>query len=377
MSSVTRRRHENLRAEGADLVIKLKSLFGRKRGTPRERSTSVSADAPLVRWIGPLFTVFALLFGLGCVIAGKINLSKLDQVSSSDGLSANSSTQPVLIELGDAKSLDTIRIATFHIDRLCSTSQTDPSPSATSDQISILARIVNQFDVIAVQGIEGGSPVVIQRTIDLIKRSGGRYISDVSTPVGRAALIQSYAFIWDESRIRLIPDSTGIVQDSRDRLMFEPMYASFETRVGFTEGRRPFRFTLINALAQTFDRGNGELEVNVLDDVFVSVRNFGYQTAGEEDCILLGDLGVGADRLFELGQIPGVRSMAGRVDVTEHILFDPTYTAEYTGRSGFTDFRTLLGITNEQALSISTRFPHWAEFSVQEIPMVQNVAANR
>jgi len=97
--------------------------------------------------------------------------------------------------------------------------------------------------------------------------------------------------------------------------------------------------------------------------------------------MLLGDLNVDVARLGELGQIPGIVSLAGNQPTNtigtknyDHILLDRNTTAEFTGRAGVIDYERDFGFTREQALAISDHRPVWAEFSIYEIPAFANVA---
>jgi endonuclease/exonuclease/phosphatase family metal-dependent hydrolase len=248
-----------------------------------------------------------------------------------------------------------------------------------------IAQIVSHFDLVAIQEVHSdGLPV--QRLVSLINASGGQYLATVSEPIRGAGSNhgESYAFVWDDSRIKLVQNSAYLVRDHQKRMNREPMVASFEVRAPPLPGQRPFRFTIINAhtdpnrvSTQTPDN-----EINVLDDVFVRVRQYEYETAGEEDCILLGDLNVSSDGLRELAQIPNVVSIAAdlptntsRTATLDHILIDRQMTREYSGRFGVIDFQRDLGLSERQALLISDRLPLWAEFSAYEVPQVEPVAA--
>ena len=121
--------------------------------------------------------------------------------------------------------------------------------------------------------------------------------------------------------------------------------------------------------------------MNVLDDVFVRVRQYDYETTGEEDCILLGDLNVDTAGLRELGQIPGVETIAGdiktntrRTKTYDHILIDRVMTREYTGRFGVVDFQHDFGLSEQQAMMVSDHQPLWAEFSAYEMPRFDPIA---
>jgi endonuclease/exonuclease/phosphatase family metal-dependent hydrolase len=294
------------------------------------------------------------------------------------GDAAGPKIQPVNLQSLGQKSNETIRIATFNIQVFGKTKASDPNVMA------VLARVVSQFDVVAIQEVRGGDSEPIQALIELIRVSGGQFAASVSEPIGRTSQTESYAFVWDASRIQLVPQSAYVVADPADRMHREPMVASFETRVGAADGRRPFRFTLINVHTSPSEVAPSaiENEMNVLDDVFVRVREYDYQTTGEEDCIMLGDLNVDTEGLRELGQIPGVESIAGDIITNtrgsktyDHILMDRSMTREYTGRFGVVDFQRDLGLTPEQALAVSDHQPLWAEFSAYEIPIFAPIAA--
>ncbi|TWU48603.1 hypothetical protein Poly51_45040 [Rubripirellula tenax] len=338
-------------------------IFGSMRRRRRSRISSVSIDVPLVRWLGPIATVVTIVVLAGFLMSGRINLSSLDGIGSSDALAADSKVDLTPVGFGDnGKSNETIRVATIALEGFADATLVAP------EQIRLLARILAQFDVVAVQGIDGGDATPIRDAVEKMTASGGDYGVNISKPVGRRGQFQSYAFVWDKSRIAAVPDSIGVVNDEADRMLFEPMYGSFETRIGFTDGRRPLRFTLINARAipPSRDRPSGELAV--LDDVFVSVRNFTYETQGDEDCIMVGDLGVGPGRLGELGMIPGVESIVNREGLRQHILLDPKFTAEFTGRSGTFDFAAQFGVSPEAAMLVTRQMPMWIELAADEAP---------
>ena len=183
--------------------------------------------------------------------------------------------------------------------------------------------------------------------------------------------------------MQFIPQSAYLIQDEADRMFREPMVASFAARVGNMEGRQPFRFTLINAHTSPSEVAASAIgnEMNVLDDVFLRVREYDQRVAGEEDCILLGDLNVDTEGLRELGQIPNVVSVAGDTKTNtlgtktyDHILIDRQFTREFTGRFGVLDYARDMGLTAEQAKLISDHRPLWAEFSAYELPGFTPVA---
>ncbi len=356
-------------------------LFGRKRRSRRE--SSLRSGIPFLRFLGPGITLSGIAAAVFMVFTGRVDLSTIEFLTGGGGsretasAPAGENIQPVNLESLGQKSSETIRVATFNIQIF------GKKKSSDENVMAILARVVSQFDVIAIQEVRGGDAAPIERLVQLLRASGGQYAATVSQPIGRTSQTESYAFLWDESRIQLVPPAY-LVHDPADRMHREPMVASFETRVGVADGRQPFRFTLINVHTSPSEVAASaiENEMNVLDDVFVRVRQYDYETSGEEDCIMLGDLNVDTEGLRELGQIPGIETIAGDIKTNtrrsktyDHILVDRQVTREYTGRFGVLDFQQHFGLTEEQAILVSDHQPLWAEFSAYEMPRFEEVSA--
>ncbi|WP_242631982.1 endonuclease/exonuclease/phosphatase family protein [Rubripirellula amarantea] len=345
---------------------------------------------PLLRFLGPLFTGTGIIGILFMAITGRIDLSAVDQWlgsgdvvvanpssgSSGDAL-AGSAAKPVSIRLGEKPS-ETMRIATFNIQFF------GPSKVADPNIMQTLAQIVSQFDVVAIQEVRNSQVQPVRALVDLIRASGGDYDFTVSESIGEGTYKEAYAFVFDRSRIALVPGSAYLVQDPGERMTREPMVASFQAITKPSDARRPFRFTLINAHTSPSEVAASAIgnEMDVLDDVFVSVRNYEYDMVGEEDAIMLGDLNVDTRNLRELGQIPNVVSIAGdimtntRGDKTyDHILIDRTQTREFTGAYGILDMKATFGISEEEAIKISDHQPLWAEFTMYEFSAQETVAA--
>ncbi|MDA7906891.1 deoxyribonuclease [bacterium] len=342
------------------------------------------AHIPITRFIGPIISVAGIVFVLGMVVTGRVDLAAIHigsgtttATASTSAASVPSSIQPVSLPAPTSKSTETMSLATFSIQNFDAVKGQDPGI------LSVLASVISRVDIVAIQGVSKDA-TAIGSLMQKLNASGGQFGSQVSPPVGREGDMQCFAFIWDEARIQLTAGSVFVVQDPTDRMHFEPMVASFETRFGATGGRSPFRFTLINAHANPSDVSvnSPKNEMNVLDDVFQSVRQYGYQKTGEEDCILLGNLGVNTAGLGELGKIPNVVSAGGdcltdtlQTQTLDHILIDQTMTREYTGRFGLVDLQRQFGITQQQALMVSDHLMLWAEFSVYEVPAYNGVAS--
>ena len=341
-------------------------IFGRKRrsrnrSSRRSRDRSFTANIPLMRWFGPLTTGSGIIGLIMMVVTERIDLSSFDQWLSKDAPAGDVASdrlaerdthplQPVNLP-SRSENKETIRIASFNI-RIFG--EKKANNQAVMEQI---AAIVTQFEIVAIQEIRGGSSTPIDALVRLIRASGRDYDATISQPIGESNQVESYAFVFDRTRISLVPGSAYLVNDDEQRMSREPMVASFETRPESRDGRQPFRFNLINAHTDPDEVTNRaiENEMDVLDDVFVSVRQWEWEQASEEDTIMLGDLNVNTKGLRELGEIPNVVSILGDVKTNtrksktyDHILADRTQTTEFTGRAGVLDLESFLGLVERR-----------------------------
>lgn len=326
------------------------------------------------RFVGPGLTLAGLLALSVLAITGRIDLSSLDLLDGDSPLAArgaSSDLQPVRLDPDQPRPDNRIRIATFNIERF------GEKKSGDAEVMGYLARIVAHFDLVAIQEVQSPQAMPVARLVDLINRSGGRYDASVSEPIGRSTYREQYAFVWDTTRVRMIPDSAYVVQDDLDRMSRQPMVASFETRIMPVASRQPFRFTVINVhtAPDAVSEDSKSNEMDVLGDVFIRVREYEYQVRGIVNVLLAGDLNVPSDQLGGLGRIPGVISVVGdtptntrQTQTYDHLVIDSRVTTEYTGMFGVFDFEREFGISREQALRISDHLPVWAEFSAYEMP---------
>lgn len=339
----------------------------------RRQKNSFSRSSLLLRWIGPGTTSIGLLYGVYLFFSGGLNFSSLDSLLGTDPATQ---FRGETISLGDRtdRPPDRIRVATFNIERFAEKKSGTRVNELGVDVLGTIAKIVSTFDLVAIQELQGADGIALERLIGLLNESGGTFAATMSDPIGEDYL-ESYAFVWDRSRVALVPGSAYIVQDPGKRMYREPMVATFQTVVPAESQKRPFRFTMINVHTKP-DRVNPEdrdSEINVLADVFHRVREYEFTHFAEDDFILLGDLNASTDKLGKLAAIDGITSLAAdiqtnvsRKKTNDHILIDRNVTGEYAGRNGVIDFIADLGLTREQADTISDHLPLWAEFEFYE-----------
>jgi len=257
------------------------------------------------------------------------------------------------------RTTDSIRIASFNIQVLGTTK------SHKAHVMEILARIVRQYDVVAIQEVRSKDQSVVPQFVDLINSAGRHYDYAVGPRLGRSSSKEQYAFIFDTASIELDRHQLYTIDDPDDLLHREPYVGWFRVR-----GPKPeeaFTFSLVNIHV---DPDEVEDELNALDDVYRVVRDDGR---GEDDVIIAGDLNVDYRHMGELAKTPGLSWVNSGIPTNtlktaqyDNILFHEHATRESTGRGGVFDFMIEYGLTAEGAMEVSDHMPVWGEFSIYE-----------
>ncbi len=265
------------------------------------------------------------------------------------------------------KPAETVTIASFNIQVF------GTSKLSKSWVVDILAQVVRQFDVVAIQEVRSKEDRVLPDFVAAINADGSRYNFLIGPRLGRTVSTEQYAFVYDTNRIEIDTSSIGTIQDPRDALHREPFVTRFRTRTAHPENS--FSFWLVNIHT---DPDEVSTEVNALADVFMVMQQ---ARPDEDDVILLGDLNA-SDRQFDrLGQVPGITwAVSNTTTNTRHtkmydnLLFDRERTSEYTGRWGVFELESAFHLTPAQALEVSDHLPVWAEFRIYEATSPGNTA---
>ena len=304
-----------------------------------------------------LLVVIAMSAGTGWYlgkhdVGGKIDIGDLQDLFGTSS-QQTSSVLPI------NRTTDSIRIASFNIQVLGTTK------SQKAHVMEILARIVRQYDVVAIQEIRSQDQSVIPQFVDLINSAGRHYDYAVGPRLGRSSSQEQYAFIFDTASIELDRNQLYTIDDPDDLLHREPYVGWFRVRGPNPEDA--FTFSLVNIHVDPDEAAD---EVDVLDDVYRVVRDDGR---GEDDVIILGDLNVDYRHMGELSRVPGLSWVNSGIPTNtlktaqyDNILFQEHATREFTGRGGVFDFMIEYGLTAEGALEVSDHLPVWGEFSIYE-----------
>ena len=252
-----------------------------------------------------------------------------------------------------------IRVASFNIQVFGS------SKSKKRIVMERLAKIIREFDVVAIQEIRSKDQSIIPNFVNLINAGGRNYDYVIGERLGRTSSKEQYAYIFDTASIEVDRSQIYTVSDPSDLMHREPLVAQFRVR-GPPPGEA-FTFSLVNIHT---DPDETKQELNALDDVYRMVLNDGR---GEDDVIILGDLNVNTKNLGELGQIPGIAWVIEGVPTNtrgtktyDNIIYHSEATREFIGRGGVYDLMRVFNITKQEALAISDHMPVWAEFSLYE-----------
>lgn len=254
---------------------------------------------------------------------------------------------------------EVVRIASFNVQEF------DESKADRPSVMQHLARIVQQFDVVALQEVQAQHRDVMAELVAAANAAGRQYAYVLSPRLGRAGPPEQFAYLFDTARVELDRSELYVVNDPHDLLHREPFVAWFRARGPAPDAA--FTFTLVNVRV---DPVLAEQELDVLADVFAKVRHDGR---GEDDVILLGDLQSDDRWLGRLQDLPNVAwAISGLPTNTrgnaqyDNLIFNTQATNEFTGAIGVYDFLRELNLSLDEALEISDHLPVWAEFSVYE-----------
>jgi deoxyribonuclease-1-like protein len=267
-----------------------------------------------------------------------------------------------------AKPWEAVLIASFNIQVF------GESKLAKPHVMSMLAEVVRQFDIVAVQEVRAKSDQIVPSFVQQINADGSRYHYIVGPREGRTTSKEQYTFIYDTSRIEVDLASPAVFPDPSDRLHRPPMCVRFRTRI--IPEQMAFTFWLV---ATHTDPDEVPQELAALADVFRAMQ---AARPDEDDVIMLGDLNAGPPQFAPLASIPGLSWAVDGVPTNtrgtktyDNLVFSLPKTAEFQARWGVLDLQRAFGLSPEVALEISDHYPVWAAFSPAEVRGPQAVAS--
>jgi len=258
-----------------------------------------------------------------------------------------------------SRQADTVVIASFNIQVF------GTSKLAKPQVVETLAKVVRNFDVVAIQEVRAKSNDVIPSFVKQVNADGSHYQYVIGPRLGRTNSKEQYTFLYDTNRIQVDTSSVGTMHDPGDRLHRPPMFVRFRARV--PQAEQGFTFWMVNTHT---DPDEVPEEVDALADAFVALKT---ARPDEDDIILLGDLNASPQQFGRIRNLPdinwavsGTTTNTRRSKTYDNLIFQRTATAEYTGRWGVLDLQTTYGLSLKQALEVSDHNPVWAAFSAVE-----------
>ncbi len=254
--------------------------------------------------------------------------------------------------------LPTVRIASFSLEAF------GESKLKKAAVVETIARMIRQFDVIALQHIQSKQQNIVPELLDKINQSDRRYDYCIGSRVGSPTNQQQYAFLFDTDRIETDRPQLYTIDDPQALIEFDPLVGWFRCKAVPID--KAFTFTLVNLRLDPLSNGR---ELRLLPDLIRSVRQDGRS---EDDIILLGNFGYSDTEMRSLQNIgmhfalEGIPTTVTGETMLDNIVFPIRATDEFTGRSGVVDFLRQLNLSIDQAFQISTHMPIWAEFFAAE-----------
>lgn len=251
-----------------------------------------------------------------------------------------------------------IRIASFNVHAL------NETKLRKGPVVETLARIVRQFDVIALQHISSKQNDLLPLLLEKINKSDRRYDYCIGPRVGPDGSKEQFAFVFDTDRIETDREQLYTVDDPQNLMDYEPLVGWF--RAKHVSPERAFTFTLANVRIEALSVAR---ETALLPALIRSIRSDGRI---EDDVILAGDFGCSSRKLDTIPSLPmmmaldDIATTVSGESMLDNILIPTRSTDEYTGRSGAIDFLRQLNLSFDQATQVSTHLPIWAEFSAYE-----------
>jgi endonuclease/exonuclease/phosphatase family metal-dependent hydrolase len=316
------------------------------------------------------FMVFlvGVLAGTAWLFLQKFNIRGLQDLQLEPSSTASKQQDPLYpVSVPANSTRDVIRVATFNIQVFGRSKISKPVV------MEILTRIIQQFDLVAIQEVRSQDDDILPRFIEMLNAQGRHYDFVIGPRLGRTSSTEQYVYVFDRETIEVDRNQLYTINDPDDVLHREPFVAWFRARAAPSD--QAFTFSLANIHT---DPDEVQQEVDVLDDVFYAVRNDGRQ---EDDVLLLGDFNASDRQLGQLGRVPNMAVALSNVATNtagtkqyDNIVFDRQATREFTGRSGVFDFLRAYDLSLEAARDVSDHLPVWAEFSVVEGGQLGRVA---
>jgi endonuclease/exonuclease/phosphatase family metal-dependent hydrolase len=270
----------------------------------------------------------------------------------------------ISLERDQVVEAETAKIAAFNIQVF------GEAKSQKGDVMTVLAKIVREFDVVLIQEIRDTSGQTIPNFVERINQiEGPNYSFIISERLGRSTSKEAYAYVYNTEMVALIQGSDYVYSDVNDVFEREPYIASF--KIG------NFDFVLVGIHTKPDDAYN---EIGNLTLVVSSI-----QTAkpNEKDIIVMGDFNADgtyfdeddASNLFKASEYKWLmRNDMDTMVKTNYtydrvVVLDATFNHEYNANTAQVFyFDQVNGLNNQTFVSeVSDHYPVFAQYKTNLI----------
>ena len=265
---------------------------------------------------------------------------------------------PIVSEIPSSPgSNGTIKLAAFNLQIFGTAKAGKP------EVMSVLSKIIRNYDVIAVQEIRDSSQTALPLLRDAVNSMGSpQYEYVVSERLGRTVSKEQYAYIYNTQTIQQI-GSPYVYPDTNDLFQREPYVVEFKTKNG------SFDFVLITIHT---DPNTANQEISDLPKVVDDAKR---RFQAEGDFIIMGDLNADCTYFKENSQSP-LRSadyylvINNSFDTTtkstdctyDRIIITTPAKTDFTGEAGVFRFDEAYNLNYDSTIAVSDHYPVYSTF---------------
>ena len=260
-----------------------------------------------------------------------------------------------MVSVPAARTIRNLKVASWALDGF------GPTKLSNATARQNVARVIRQFDVVALQQIASIERDLVPRLVDAINHGDGTYDYVIGHPTGPEDRPEQLAFVFDTSRVLVDRRQTYTLEDPDHRMTFDPLVAWF--RAAEASPTQAWTFSLVNV---RIDLARAPSEVALLPEIVKAIRNDGR---GEDDLVLAGLFQ--ADDAYLVPTVDGENMQAavrsrptdifGRYQ-TSNLLIEAATTSEYIGRGGVYDYLQTFNLNLTEAETVTSQLPVYGEF---------------
>jgi deoxyribonuclease-1-like protein len=265
----------------------------------------------------------------------------------------------ISMEQDQVEETETAKIAAFNIQIF------GQAKSQKEDVMSVLTKIVREFDIVLIQEVRDASEQTIPNFVEEINQLEGPQYSFVrSERLGRTTSKEAYAYLYNTQTVQFIQGSDFVFNDFADVFEREPYIASF--KIG------NFDFVLIGIHTKPDDAYN---EIGNLTLVVSSIQ---ASKPEEKDIIVMGDFNADGSYFDESATSNPFKASQYHWLITDNmdtmvktdytydriVILDTTLSHEYgAGAAQVFYFDQLYGLNNQTFVGeVSDHYPVFAQY---------------